>query len=119
MKLADALEMVARTDPGRVRSHNEDALFADAGLGIAAAAQQAGLDFVPLAHESYYLVCLKSALDQPGVAQLRQLLQTPQWEGALSHIAGYQTHQSGQVLSMRRLLPWWDYRHQKPVNAPQ
>ncbi|MBP9904407.1 MAG: LysR family transcriptional regulator [Rhodoferax sp.] len=91
----------------------------DAGLGIAAAAQQAGLDFVPLAHESYYLVCLKSALDQPGVAQLRQLLQTPQWEGALSHIAGYQTHQSGQVLSMRRLLPWWDYRHQKPANAPQ
>jgi putative molybdopterin biosynthesis protein len=90
----------------------------DAGLGIAAAAQQAGLDFVPLAHESYYLVCLKSALEQAGVVQLRQLLQTPQWADALAHIAGYQTQQSGQVLSMRRLLPWWDYRHQKPGSAP-
>ncbi len=34
MKLADALEMVTRTDPGMVRSHNEDALYANAGLGI-------------------------------------------------------------------------------------
>jgi len=34
MRLVDALEMVARTDPGMIRSHNEDAIFADAGLGI-------------------------------------------------------------------------------------
>lgn len=34
MKLAEALEMVARTDPGLIRSHNEDALFVDASLGI-------------------------------------------------------------------------------------
>jgi len=34
MRLADALEMVARTDPGLIRSQNEDAVFADAGLGI-------------------------------------------------------------------------------------
>ncbi|MGE5470251.1 MAG: Stp1/IreP family PP2C-type Ser/Thr phosphatase [Bacteroidota bacterium] len=34
MRLADALEMVVRTDPGMVRSHNEDAVFADPGLGL-------------------------------------------------------------------------------------
>ena len=91
----------------------------DAGLGIAAAAKQAGLDFVPLAQEHYHLVCLKSALDQPGVAHLRQLLQSAQWLDTLSGIAGYQTQHSGHVRSMRQVLPWWDYRHQKPTGAHQ
>lgn len=34
MKLVDALEMVARTDPGIIRSHNEDAVFTDTSLGV-------------------------------------------------------------------------------------
>jgi putative molybdopterin biosynthesis protein len=86
----------------------------DAGLGIAAAAQGAGLDFVPLADERYHLVCLKSALAQPGVAALLQLLQTPAWQAELAGIAGYAALQSGEVLSMRKVLPWWDYRRDKP-----
>jgi molybdate-binding protein len=85
----------------------------DGGLGIAAAAQQAGIDFVPLAKESYHLVCLKSALAQPGIAALLQLLQTPRWQGQINQIPGYSAQQSGQVLSMRQVLPWWDYRRDK------
>jgi putative molybdopterin biosynthesis protein len=85
----------------------------DAGMGIAAAAQQAGLGFVPLAEERYHLVCLKSALAQPGIAALLQLLQTPQWQTQLNNIPGYSAQQSGEVLSMRKVLPWWDYRHHK------
>jgi protein phosphatase len=42
MKLAKALEMVARTDPGMVRSHNEDAVFIDASLGVAILADGMG-----------------------------------------------------------------------------
>lgn len=34
MKLAEALEVVARTDPGVVRGHNEDAVFIDASRGL-------------------------------------------------------------------------------------
>ena len=86
----------------------------DAGLGIAAAAQLAGLDFVPLVTERYHLVCLKSALDQPGVVQLRQLLQTPAWQTAVSEIVGYTPVASGQVLSLRRVLPWWHFVQTKP-----
>jgi molybdate-binding protein len=85
----------------------------DVGLGIEASAQQAGLDYVPLVNERYHLVCLKSALTQPGVVNLLQLLQTPDWQAAVANIAGYAPDQSGKVLSMRKVLPWWDFRQEK------
>ena len=81
----------------------------EVGLGIAAAAQQAGLGFVPLAEERYHLVCLKSALQQPGIQTLLQLLKTPAWQEKITQIAGYTPLQSGEVLSMRKVLPWWSY----------
>ena len=34
MKLSEALQVVTRTDPGMLRSHNEDAVFGDADLGM-------------------------------------------------------------------------------------
>ena len=49
---------------------------ADAGLGIEAAARSRGLDFVPLLQEDYYLVCLKSALEQPPVQALLEVLRS-------------------------------------------
>lgn len=85
----------------------------DAGLGIAAAAQRAGLDFVPLACERYHLVCLKSALAQPGIQALLQLLKTPAWQEKVATIPGHLAMQSGEVLSMRQVLPWWNYRQNK------
>lgn len=107
------------TEPSHAAvAHAVAAGQADAGLGIAAAAQQAGLDFVPLAQERYHLVCLKSALAQPGIQALLQLLQTPAWQETVAGIAGYTAVQSGEVLSMRRVLPWWDYRQQKVHLTP-
>ena len=85
----------------------------DAGLGIAAAAHAKGLDFVPLADECYHLVCLKSALAQPAVAALLRTLQSQPWQSVLADITGYSALDCGQVLSMRQVLPWWDYKAQK------
>ena len=83
---------------------------ADVGLGIEAAAVQSGLTFVPLIAERYHLVCLKSALDQEGIVALMDVLNTKQWQDKINHIAGYSAVQSGQILSMRKVLPWWTYR---------
>jgi len=81
---------------------------ADAGLGIAAAAREQGLDFVPLVHEHYFLVCLKDALDQPATRSLRDLLAGDAWQAMLKGLPGYEPWRSGEVLSLREQLPWWD-----------
>lgn len=81
---------------------------ADAGMGIEAAARARGLDFVPLLQERYYLVCLKEALDEPPVASLRKLLQGEAWQRVLAGLPGYAPWRSGEVLSLKAQLPWWD-----------
>ena len=86
---------------------------ADAGLGIEAATRGHALDFVPLVQENYFLVCLKSTLDQPSTQALLAILRNPSWQAALSSLPGYEPLQSGQVLSMRRVLPWWTFATQK------
>jgi len=80
---------------------------ADCGLGIEAAARTRGLDFVPLLSERYYLVCLKDALDEPPIATLRSLLQQEAWRQKLAALPGYTPWKSGEVLSLKAQLPWW------------
>jgi putative molybdopterin biosynthesis protein len=83
----------------------------DVGLGIAAAASHFGLDFVPLAEEDYFLVCLQAALDQPPVQLLRQVLRGQAWRETVAALPGYAAAHSGEVLSLTRALPWWHFRN--------
>ena len=82
---------------------------ADVGFGIEAAAQRYALDFVPLATERYYLVCLKETLELPAVSALRAHLASEMWHGAMAHLPGYVPDQPGSVLSLTRVLPWYRY----------
>jgi putative molybdopterin biosynthesis protein len=92
--------------------------LADVGLGIAHAAHAHGLDFVPLHPEHYWLVCLASALDTPAVVQLRSLLASAAWQARLQGLGGYSpTPQTGQVQSLRSMLPWWQFRSSRPGAA--
>ncbi|MGA0609097.1 substrate-binding domain-containing protein [Caldimonas sp. KR1-144] len=86
---------------------------ADAAFGLEAAARAAGLDFVPLAHERYYLVVLKSSLELPAVQRLVALLGSSAWSQALATLPGYSGNEPGRVLSLTRVLPWWTYRTAK------
>ncbi|HSQ73281.1 MAG TPA: substrate-binding domain-containing protein, partial [Rubrivivax sp.] len=86
---------------------------ADVGLGVEAAAHDFGLDFMPVADEDYYLVCLAPALETAAVKDLRTVLASPAWAQALGNLPGYGTHRPGEVLSLTRALPWWKYRRPK------
>ena len=81
---------------------------ADCALGIESAARAHQLDFVPLMHEHYWLVCLKTALDSPAVSQLLTVLRQNGWEALLGQLPGYACEGlAGQVQSLKRTLPWW------------
>ena len=90
---------------------------ADVGLGIATAADQLGLGFVPLVRERYHLVCLKSELPSPAVQALLGTLQSSAWQHLLAKLPGYdgQQAQSGKVLPLSSVLPWWQYRKSKAL----
>jgi putative molybdopterin biosynthesis protein len=90
---------------------------ADAGVGIEAAARAFGLGFVPLMEEDYFLVCLAQTLDQPAVQQLRLALAGRAWTDTLADLAGYSPSHGGDVLSLTRALPWWNFRAPKAAGA--
>jgi putative molybdopterin biosynthesis protein len=86
---------------------------ADAGLGLESAAHAEGASFVPLVHERYHLACLKSALDQPAMQALLTALRSETWQHLLGTLPGYDTAASGEVQSLRALLPWWTFPREK------
>jgi putative molybdopterin biosynthesis protein len=92
---------------------------ADAGLGIEAAARARGLAFVPLLREHYYLVCLKEALEQPPIATLRRLLASAEWQAQIASLPGYAPWKSGEVLSLKTQLPWWELPPKKETSSPR
>ena len=85
---------------------------ADAALGIESAARARGLGFVPLTVERYHLVSTKPALLEPAVQALIALLETAAWQEKLATLPGYRAADSGVVLSMRKVLPWWRFKSQ-------
>ncbi|MBS0342849.1 MAG: helix-turn-helix transcriptional regulator [Proteobacteria bacterium] len=90
---------------------------ADVGLGLESAARGADLDFVPLVQERYHLACLKTALDQPATQALLAVLRSAAWQHQLGTLPGYQPVASGEVQSLRALLPWWTFKADKTVPA--
>ncbi len=112
--VAADIEGYAHSEPSHTAAaHAVAAGSADVALGIAIAAQAQGLDFVPLVQENYHLVCLKSALEEPAIAALRAVLQDGAWQRKLVTIAGYTASRSGEVLSLREVLPWWSFTKRK------
>jgi len=88
---------------------------ADTGPGIELAARTRQPGFVPLVQEHYHLVCLKSVLEQPAAQALLQVLRSPPWQAELAAMAGHAPAGSGEVLSMRQVLPWLGFRKKSVI----
>jgi len=80
---------------------------ADAGFGIAAAATRHGLGFVPVVREAYFLVCEAADVDGEPARRLREVLASQAWHAALGALDGYDAEGAGDVVSLRRTLPWY------------
>lgn len=99
--LLDRLLARARLDPSRLRGYSTEEFThaavaatvaagrADAGLGIAAAAAQFGLAFVPLVTERYLFACRRRALGTPRLRAFRALLASEATRAAIAPLPGY------------------------------
>ncbi|HEY7321922.1 MAG TPA: molybdopterin biosynthesis protein, partial [Candidatus Binatia bacterium] len=72
--------------------------LADAGLGVRAAAQALGLDFIPLANEQYDLLCLRSFYESARGVELMEIIRSQSFKAAVSSLGGYDPIKAGEVL---------------------
>ena len=69
---------------------------ADTGLGLRAAAQQAGLDFIPLFEERYDLVVPEEQLDNPALSVVLDRLSSGPFRKLMAGLGGYNPERAGE-----------------------
>ena len=70
---------------------------ADAGLGIRAAANALGCDFIPLAEEQFDLVIPKSIFEGDHLNPLIETLENPEFKKAVESLPGYDISSMGSM----------------------
>ena len=73
--------------------------LADCGMGVHAAAESLGLDFVPVAWERYDLVIPRSFWDSALLDPLKGLLLDARFQGAVAALPGYDPAEMGTVVA--------------------
>ena len=68
------------------------------GMGIQAAAQALGLDFVPVTTERYDLVIPAVHYDNPLVQRLREVIETQEFKNQVMAMGGYNVHETGRIV---------------------
>jgi putative molybdopterin biosynthesis protein len=68
---------------------------ADAGIGLLAAAQKLGLDFIPLFRERFDLVYPEDLVGNPNITALFDTLTSGQFRRIVQNLGGYETAQTG------------------------
>lgn len=73
---------------------------ADAGIGVQSVANRLGLDFVPLFHERYDLVCLNETSHTEQWQNIMSILNAAHFQHAVQGLAGYDTTLTGSYLKV-------------------
>lgn len=76
----------------------------DVGFGIAAAAAEFRLDFVPVTTERYLLACRHSALSTPALQALLRALGSDAFRATVDSFAGYAPDRPGEVATLADAL---------------
>jgi molybdate transport repressor ModE-like protein len=80
---------------------------ADVGFGVEHAAAQFGLEFVPLATESYLMVCHQKSLTNSACERFIALLSSPEYREAVKGLAGYSAEGCGELTVIEEGLNWY------------
>ena len=72
--------------------------LADAGLGVRAAAQALGIEFIPLANEQYDLLFLRPFYESARGKQLLEVIRSESLKVAVASLGGYDPEKAGEVL---------------------
>jgi putative molybdopterin biosynthesis protein len=73
---------------------------ADIGLGLQAAAQQFGLDFIPLFQERYDLVLPQEVFENRHYHPMLEMIHSGEFRLGVEHLGGYNTDHTGDRLSL-------------------
>ncbi len=100
----------AGIDPGAIRGYSAEEYThmavavavqsgaADLGLGIRAAAQALGLDFVPVATEQYDLVIAAEHFGTEGIEALLEVIRGDEFLARVNALGGYDTSRTGELV---------------------
>jgi len=80
--------------------------IADVGFGVAPAAQQFKLEFLPIAKERYMFACHKDALSNASFAGITELLKGDAFRKIINDVSGYELDCPGEVMTVKQAFPW-------------
>jgi molybdate-binding protein len=95
-----------RAGPRRFASHHRGvaeavrAGWADAGVCVRLASQEAGLGFLPVQDETYELCFPSAAINDRRIRALVSLVRSPAYRRLIGHKPGYDTSQAGELRSV-------------------
>ena len=79
--------------------------MADVGFGVQTAAQRFGLDFIPLIRERYFFAIKSSALHDPLVEPVIEILQSQSFKDVVNGLAGYDGTDLGKIMTCAEAFP--------------
>jgi molybdate-binding protein len=79
--------------------------MADVGFGVQTAAHRFGLDFIPLIRERYFFAIKSSALRDPLVRPVIDILQSASFREVVDALAGYDGTELGTILTCAEAFP--------------
>ena len=78
---------------------------ADAPAGRTAA--DAGLDFIPISREIYFMACQKELLQTKAGQDFLTLLGSTDWKEDAEKLLGYDFSDCGKVMEVQAAIPWF------------